>query len=68
MQNSKCRMQNEGVRFAHIIKIISEGNTTILHFAFCILHFERSLLNDNLPHNCLIFHWKIGGFIFFITD
>ena len=32
-------MQNECVRYADGFKIISEGNTTILHSAFCILHY-----------------------------
>ena len=35
MLNAECKMLNEGVRFADIIlyhfRIISEGNTAILH-------------------------------------
>ena len=43
-------MQNYGVRVAHYFQIISEGNTTILHFAFCILHFGHRPINNNLSH------------------
>ena len=43
MQNSKFKMQNEGMCFAHEFKIIAEGNTIILHFAFCILHLQMNL-------------------------
>ena len=38
MQNSKCKIQNDCVREADIFKIISGGNTFILHSAFSILH------------------------------
>ena len=34
-------MLNEGVGVADGFKFISEGNTTILHLAFRIQHFER---------------------------
>ena len=43
-------MQNYGVRVAHYFQIISEGNTTILHFAFCILHFGHRPINNNLSY------------------
>ena len=38
MQNSNCKIQNDCVREADIFKIISGGNTFILHSAFSILH------------------------------
>ena len=31
-------MHNECVRFAHLIKIVRKADTTIMHYAFCILH------------------------------
>ena len=34
MQTAKCSVQNYGLN-----KFISEGDTTILHFAFRTLHF-----------------------------
>ena len=34
-------MLNEGVGVADYFKIISEGNTSILHLAFIIQHFEH---------------------------
>ena len=37
MQNAECRIM---VCLAAQIEIIPEGNTIILHFAFCIQHFN----------------------------
>jgi len=39
MQNSKYKMQNEGIAFGDDFKIVSEVDSIILHSAFCILHF-----------------------------
>ena len=39
MQNAECIMQNDSVGFADLLKMIAEGNSTILHFAFCIMHY-----------------------------
>ena len=41
MQNAEYRMQNCGVRYADLLKIMSEGHTLILHFEFCILHSKQ---------------------------
>jgi hypothetical protein len=38
MQNEKCKMQNEGVAFGDYFNHFPEENTTILHYALCILH------------------------------
>jgi len=40
-------MQNDGVPSARF-SIISEGNTSILHFAFSILHLPEGQKNDLL--------------------
>ena len=40
MQNSECRVQNEGISFGNEFKFIREADTTILHFALCILHLS----------------------------
>ena len=40
MQNSECTMHNYGMPFGHDLKSVREADTTILHFAFCILHFS----------------------------
>ena len=44
MQNAKCRMQDKGIRFADKNKKRSRSDNTILHFAFCIMHFERGIV------------------------
>lgn len=33
-------MQNEHIRFGHIFKTVNNADTTILHFAFYILHYR----------------------------
>ncbi len=47
MQNEKCIMHNCGVPSARF-KIISEGNTFILHFAFYILHLPEGQISAHL--------------------
>jgi len=42
MQNKKCKMLNYGMDCVHVFLFIFEENTSILHFAFCILHLSVS--------------------------
>ena len=48
MDNGKWIMDNEGVAFGDIFKIISEGNTTIIHYSLSIIHSCVSTINGNL--------------------
>ena len=40
-------MNNEGVAFGDIFKIISEGNTAIIHYSLSIIHSCVSTINGN---------------------
>ena len=40
-------MDNEGVAFGDVFKIISEGNTTIIHYQLSIIHSGISPTNGN---------------------
>ena len=48
MDNGKWIMENEGVAFGDIFKIISEGNTSIIHYTLSIIHSCVSTTNGNL--------------------
>jgi len=40
-------MNNEGVAFGDIFKIISEGNTAIIHYSLSIIHSCVSTISGN---------------------
>jgi len=43
MDNGKWIMDNEGVAFGDIFQIISEGNTTIIHYQLSIINYQLSI-------------------------
>ncbi|MBQ3543313.1 MAG: hypothetical protein IJA45_09355, partial [Oscillospiraceae bacterium] len=45
--NGKWIMDNEGVAFGDIFQIISEGNTTIIHYQLSIIHSGICPTNGN---------------------
>ena len=57
MDNGQWIMDNEGVAFGDVFKIISEGNTTIIHYQLSIIHSGISPTNGN---------WEplLGAFLF----
>ena len=66
MQNAECIMQNDGVGVADGFKMIAEGNSTILHSAFCILHLSfhdhgPEGMADHFFRGCLRIHTLQGG-------
>ena len=46
MDNGKWIMDNEGVAFGDIFQIISEENTTIIHYPLSIIHYPFGHLPD----------------------
>ena len=46
MDNGKWIMDNEGVAFGDIFQIISEGNTTIIHYQLSIINYPFGYLPD----------------------
>ena len=59
MDNGKWIMENEGVAFGDIFLIISEGNTTIIHYQLSIIHSCVSTTNGN---------WQVSHAFFLVSS